>query len=158
MQRLWDGPTRHRSGRVIIIVVGFACAIFHLGCVQSGIAVLRGAQHDPVARRLVGDAAVAYLDVRPLIVLFMALLGIAHVAVAWQAWRGRIQTFFVAWSMGTAVAVLLVGTIVIFAQSTEGAALQLIGLVVQAGATLWLIFPNLPEPSGTINEDRKVMR
>ena len=93
VQRFGDGPTRYLSGRSIVIVIGLICAGFHLGCVVSGIAVLRGTQHDPVLLQLMTgvvapDALDAYRDMRPLIVLLIASLGIAHIAVAWQVWRG----------------------------------------------------------------------
>lgn len=148
IQRLNDGRTRHFSGRMIVAAVGLTCAAFHLGCALSGVDVLRGGRLDPVATRLAGDASTAvgaYRDVRPLIVLLIAALGIAHIVVAWQIWRARLRAFLAAWLIGAALAAVLGGCILIFACTGDGIVIQLVGLMAQAAVVLWLVLPNLAD-------------
>lgn len=149
MQRLSDGATLHLSGRAVVVAVGLICAAFHLGCALSGVEVLRDGRLDPVLTQLTNDvstpaAAAAYRSVRPLMVLLIAALGITHITVAWRIWRRRLDGFFLAWLIGTVLAVVLSGCILVFARSTSGIVLQLAGLMAQAAAVLWLIHPHPP--------------
>lgn len=147
MQRLGDDRTLHLSGRAMVVIIGLICAAFHLGCAFSGVEVLRGARPDPIVTQLANSAApsaaAAYRAVRPMLILLIALLGIAHLIVVWCIWRGRLRAFLAAWLTGTSLAVALIGCILVFARSTSGIALQLAGLMAQAAAVLWLIHPNL---------------
>ena len=131
---------------MIVIAIGLICAAFHLGCALNGVEVLRGGRPDPVVTRLTGDAAAtvtAYRDVRPLIVLLIASLGVAHIVVALQVWRARLRAFLAAWSIGAALAAVLGGCIFIFARTSDGIVIQLVGLMAQAAVVLWLVHPNI---------------
>lgn len=147
-QRLGSKHTRHLSGRMIVIAIGLLCAIFHLGCALNGVEVLRGGRLDPVVTRLAGDASAtvaAYRDARPLIVLLIASLGVMHIVVAWQIWRARLRAFLAAWSIGTVLAAVLGCCIFIFARTGDGIVIQLVGLMAQAAAVLWLVHPNIAD-------------
>ena len=153
-QRAGDHATRQGWGRALVVIIGLLCAAFHLGCALSGIEVLHGGRLDPMAAQLTGDGSgpavlAAYIDVRPSMVLLIAALGITHIVVAWQAWRGRLRAFFAAWLIGTVLAIMLSGCILIFARTTSGIMLQMAGLLAQAAAVLWLADPS-PMEAGTV--------
>lgn len=153
-QRLGDERTRDLSGRTVVVAIGLTCAAFHLGCAFGGIEVLGGGRLDPIVARLAGqgaDSAAAYREVRPLIVLLIASLGIAHAVVAWQIWRGRLRAFVAAWSIGAALAAILGGCIFIFARTGDGIVIQSAGLMAQAAVVLWLVQPNLADARSAVS-------